>query len=127
MTGCLRGHGYPAWPDAIVAADGRGSYPEVSGLDEKSAIAALQPVCGPILDNLPPGARPSPDTVTAAQLATLLAFAVCMRGHGAPQWPDPNPAGGFTLSPAELQLVGAGGVPAYCRAIYAGRITVDAS
>jgi len=127
MTGCLRGHGYPDWPDAVVAADGRGSYPEVAGLDEKSALNQLQPICGPILDGLPPAARPSPDTVTAAQLATLRAFAACMRGHGAPQWPDPNPDGGFTLAPAQLQLVGAGGVPAECRAVYAGRIAVDAS
>lgn len=127
LTGCLRGHGYPDWPDAVVDAEGRGSYPEVSGLDEKAAIGQLQPVCGPILDELPPAARPSPDSVTAAQLATLRAFAACLRGHGAPQWPDPNPDGGFTLGPAELQLVGAGGVPADCRAIYAGRISVDAS
>jgi hypothetical protein len=127
MTGCLRGHGYPDWPDAIIDADGRGTYPEASGLDEKSAIGQLQPVCGPILDELPPGARPSPDTITDAELATLRAFAACMRGHGAPQWPDPNPDGGFTLSPAELQLVGTGGVPAQCRAVYAGRLTVDAS
>ena len=127
MTGCLRGHGYPDWPDAIVDADGRGSYPQVAGVDEKSAIAQLQPVCGAILDELPPAARPSADTVSAAELATLRAFAACLRGHGAPQWPDPNPDGGFSLTPAELQLVGTGGVPADCRAIYAGRITVDAA
>jgi hypothetical protein len=127
MTGCLRGHGYPDWPDAVVAADGRGSYPEVAGLDEKSALSQLEPICGSILNDLNPAARPSPDTVSAAQLATLRAFAACLRGHGAPQWPDPNPDGGFTLAPTELQLVGTGGVPAECRVVYAGRITVDPS
>lgn len=127
LVGCMRTHGYPSWPDAVVDADGRGSFPDVAGLDEKSAIAALQPVCGAILDQLPAAARPTAQVVTTAQLATLRAFAACLRQHGIPRWPDPNADGGFPLRPAETQLVGTNGIPADCRAVYAGAIAVDPS
>lgn len=125
MTECLRTHGYPNWPDAVIDNSGRGNYPEVAGLDEKGAIDALQSTCGHILDQLPAEAQPHQQQVTAAQLATLLQFARCMREHGEADWPDPQPDGGFPLSADAQQRIGAAGIPAACRAVYSGSIAVD--
>jgi hypothetical protein len=125
LTECMRTHGYPNWPDAVIDDSGRGSYPEVVGLDEKAAIDALQATCGHILDQLPPEAQPHQQQVTAAQMATLLQFARCMREHGEADWPDPRPDGGFPLSVDAQQRIGAVGVPTVCRALYSGSIAVD--
>ena len=125
LTECMRTHGHPNWPDAVIDNSGRGSYPEVAGLDEKAAIDALQGTCGHILDQLPPEAQPHQQQVTAAQIATLLQFARCMREHGEADWPDPRPDGGFPLTVDAQQRVGAAGVPAACRAVYSGSIAVD--
>ncbi len=125
MTECIRGHGYPNWPDAVIDGSGRGSYPGMAGLDEKSAIDALQSTCGHILDQLPPEAQPHQQQVTGAQMAMLLQFARCMREHGEADWPDPMDDGGFPLSAATQQRIGEAGVPAACRAIYSGSIAID--
>ncbi len=125
LTECMRTHGYPTWPDAVVDSSGRGSYPEVAGLDEKAAIHALQGTCGHILDRLPPQAQPHQQQVTAEQMATLLRFAQCMREHGEAHWPDPRPDGGFPLSVDLQRHIGATGVPAPCRSVYSGRLVID--
>jgi hypothetical protein len=121
----MRTHGYPNWPDAVIDSSGQGSYPDVSGLDEKAAIDALQGTCGQVLDQLPPQAKPHQQQITAAQMATLMQFAQCMREHGEMDWPDPRADGGFPLSADTRQRIGAAGVPAACRAGYSGSIAID--
>lgn len=125
MTQCMRTHGYPNWPDAVIGDNGQGTYPDVAGLDQKTAIDQLQATCGQILGQLPAQARPNQQPVTAAQLATLRQFAQCMRTHGEPDWPDPNADGGFPLAAEIKTHIGTTGVPPACRAIYSGSIAID--
>jgi hypothetical protein len=56
-----------------------------------AAVAALAAACGGGSD--PPSAR----TPTFAQ---EVALAQCLRSHGAPNFPDPDPSGGFSLHAA---------------------------
>jgi hypothetical protein len=97
---CARSHGYPSWPDAVVAPDGRASFPEVAGLDIKRARAAVQDACGPVLRQLPPQIRPR--TPTAAELAAIRRYAACIRQHGIPHFPDPDASGAWPPGGVEV-------------------------
>jgi len=44
----------------------------------------------------------------ASAPGSALAFALCMRSHGVPGWPDPNSYGGFDKSKLTQQQLGAG-------------------
>ena len=59
-----------------------------------AAVAVLATACGGSGD-------PSPDSPVSGGPATraqLVALARCMRGHGAPNFPDPSTSGGFNLT-----------------------------
>jgi hypothetical protein len=90
---CARSNGYPGWPDAVVAPDGRATFPEAAGFDIKQARTAIQDACGPVLRDLPPQIRPR--TPTAAELAQIRRYSACIRGHGIPHFPDPDASGAF--------------------------------
>jgi hypothetical protein len=52
----------------------------------------------------------SSETSAASAQRSALAFALCMRSHGVPGWPDPNSYGGFDKSKlTQQQLGGEGG------------------
>src|SRR5579871_678548 len=93
---CMRSHGVPDFPDPSsngqitvdFAHGGKDGSPASAGLDRMSEqyISADQ-TCRHLL----PGGVP-----TAAQsqqaAAKELRFSLCMRSHGVPNYPDPNPA-----------------------------------
>jgi hypothetical protein len=59
-----------------------------------AAVAVLATACGGRFDPSPAGSAPGgAATFTFAQ---ELVLAQCMRGHGVPDFPDPNAAGGFS-------------------------------
>jgi hypothetical protein len=60
-----------------------------------AAAAVLAAACGG-------GSRSAAGSPGAGQgrLAQALAFAHCMRSHGAPNFPDPNSSGGFAMKPS---------------------------
>ena len=53
-----------------------------------AAVAALATACG--------GSAPS--SASAPTYAQEIALAQCMRGHGVPNFPDPNASGSYTLT-----------------------------
>jgi hypothetical protein len=63
-----------------------------------AAVAVLATACG--------GSAPS--SVSAPTYTQVLALAQCMRGHGVPNFPDPDTSGGYTLTP-NGSIEGAGG------------------
>jgi hypothetical protein len=90
---CYRQHGDPGAPDPNYdPSDGRWH------LDAGFVPQATQRAC----QHLFPSADPSP-AVPQAQFQALVRLAVCIRQHGVPNWPDPNPAGQFPLPPSLLQ------------------------
>jgi hypothetical protein len=69
----------------------------VGALAVAAAVAALTTACGS-----------ASSTVSAPSYAQVLALATCMRGHGVPNFPDPDASGGYTLT-SKGAIEGAGG------------------
>jgi hypothetical protein len=85
---CARKHGMPNLPDPRIDSSGEAIFPGGLRIPPQTRQG-----CQSLYDRLiPNGQNRAP---TAAQLASLLRFAHCMRGHGIPDWPDPRPDGTF--------------------------------
>jgi hypothetical protein len=88
---CYRSHGDPSFPDPVYDPnDGRWHF----AISPGSAPEATQQAC----QHLFPSVNPSPP-VPQAQFQQLLRLAQCIRQHGVPNWPDPDPDGSFPLPP----------------------------
>ena len=85
---CARAHGMPGLPDPHINASGKAIFPNGLTVPERTRQA-----CQATFNRLIPNAQNTEPT--RAQLAGLLRFARCMRGHGIPDWPDPRPDGTF--------------------------------
>jgi hypothetical protein len=89
---CYRAHGDPSFPDPVYdPGDGRWHFAVSPG----NAPLATQQACR----HLFPAANASPP-VPQAQFQKLVRLAECLRSHGVPTWPDPDPAGSFGLPPS---------------------------
>jgi hypothetical protein len=103
IVACYRAHGDPSFPDPVYdPGDGRWHF----GTSPGSAPLATQQACR----HLFPAANASPP-VPQAQFQALVRLAECLRSHGLPTWPDPDPDGSFGLPPALLSKT-----PAFHRA-----------
>jgi hypothetical protein len=88
---CYRAHGDPSFPDPVYdPSDGRWHFAVSPG----SAPASTQQACR----HLFPTANASPP-VPQAQFQQLVRLAQCIRTHGQPIWPDPDPDGSYPLPP----------------------------
>ena len=77
---------------------GNRSLRRAGALAVAAAVAVLATACG--------GSAPS--SASRPTYAQVLALAQCMRGHGVPDFPDPNASGGYTLT-SNGSVEGAGG------------------
>jgi hypothetical protein len=92
IVACYRAHGDPSFPDSVYdPSDGRWHFAVSPG----SAPASTQQAC----QHLFPSDNSSPP-VPQAQFQKLVRLAECLRQHGVPNWPDPDPDGAFGLPPA---------------------------
>lgn len=88
---CYRTHGDPSFPDPVYdPSDGRWHFAVSPG----SAPASTRQAC----QHLFPTVNASPP-VPQAQFQQLVRLAECLRHHGVPNWPDPDPDGSFPLPP----------------------------
>ena len=94
---CIRANGLPNFADPTVGSDGQIHVPASAPRLPASAEAA----CRSIIDQLPDTGPTTAPPVSQAVFQQWLAFARCMRTHGLPDFPDPNPDGSFTL-PADI-------------------------
>jgi hypothetical protein len=86
---CMRSHGVPNYPDPV--SNGTGISVELPDSSSPQFQAAQQ-ACRSL-------APPPPTAAQQAQnLARALNFARCMRAHGEPNFPDPQPNGDVNLS-----------------------------
>jgi hypothetical protein len=103
---CLRQQGLANFPDPAVATDGPAAGRAIL---DKSALKGY-PVavvnqalnaCHTVLDqaNLLSGQSSS---VSSQEIQTRLALARCIRAHGVPNFPDPNPTTGDVTPPPGL-------------------------
>lgn len=89
---CYRTHGDPSFPDPVYDPhDGRWHFAVSPGTAPLSTQRACQ--------HLFPAANASPP-VPQAQFQQLVRLAECLRHHGVPNWPDPDPDGSFPLPPS---------------------------
>jgi hypothetical protein len=88
---CMRKHGAPNFPDP--RDDGNGyhlRYGPKNGIDPRSSqFTYAQQACKKLLPN---GGRPSSQE-QARELQETLEYAICMRAHGVPNFPDPKVSG----------------------------------
>jgi hypothetical protein len=78
-----------------------------------AVAAALTAACG----GGPPSAAGS-SGAGQGRLAQALAFAHCMRSHGAPNFPDPDSSGGFAMKPSNSSSVNVPRAHAACAHLY---------
>ena len=103
---CYRTHGDPTFPDPVYdPSDGRWHY----AISPNSAPASTRQACQRLMPNM----TASPP-VPQAQFQELVRLAQCIRQHGVPNWPDPDPDGAFGLPPSLQKKT-----PAYARAAQA--------
>jgi len=86
--------------------DGNRSLRRGGALALVAAVAVLVTGCGVVHVHLGSPADPAP--AQAPTYGQELALAKCMRAHGVPTFPDPNPEGGYTLT-STGSIKGAGG------------------
>jgi hypothetical protein len=92
IVSCYRAHGDPSFPAPVYdPSDGRWHFAVSPGTAPASTRQACQ--------HLFPTANASP-AVPQAQFQQLVRLAECLRQHGVPNWPDPDPDGAFGLPPA---------------------------
>ena len=92
IVACYRAHGDRSFPDPVYdPRDGRWHFAASPG----SAPLSTQQAC----QRLFPQASASPP-IPQAKFQQLVKFAECMRQHGVPNWPDPDPDGSFGLPPS---------------------------
>jgi hypothetical protein len=78
-----------------------------------AAVAVLATACG----GGSTGAAGSPGA-GQGRLAQALAFAHCMRSHGAPNFPDPDSSGGFVMKPSTSSSFNVPQAHAACAHLY---------
>ena len=91
---CVRAHGVPNFPDP----DSNGQIPEAAKralreVSDSRAKAATY-ACADLNPYNSSGSQP---TASAQTIAERLSLSRCMRGHGVPNFPDPNSTGDYDL------------------------------
>lgn len=100
IVACYRAHGDPGFPDPVYdPSDGRWHF----AISPGTAPVSTQRACR----HLFPSGNATPP-VPQAQFRQLVRLAECLRQHGEPAWPDPDPQGAFPLPPPLLQKTPAG-------------------
>jgi hypothetical protein len=93
-SACMRSHGVPKFPDPdseghflLKAGPGTGIEPESAQF--KAADRACR--------KLAPKETPPSPAQQAKDREKFLKFSACMRSHGLPKFPDPDPSGGIII------------------------------
>jgi hypothetical protein len=128
---CLRDHGLTRMPDAQLSQDGYLQFVALQDYNWKDDLRTHQSIidaCQPIEDRYPPNAFRPKEQFSADDLRKLAEYAKCVRAHGIPDFPDPNPAGEFDVSGTSL----ANGIPGKlrdqadqaCKSVWSGAVKI---
>ena len=104
---CLREHGLPNVPDPVVATDGPAKG---QGILDKSALKAdadglvdqAITACKAAIAAADIATSQNSTNISQQELQARLALARCIRAHGVPNFPDPNPTTGDVSPPPGL-------------------------
>jgi hypothetical protein len=97
-SACMRSHGVPTFPDPGSTGQIRLDPRKLaeSGIDVDSP--RFKRAARACLRLQPKGAGSTARQPTSAQQQAMLRFARCMRSHGVPNFPDPQPGGALDLA-----------------------------
>jgi hypothetical protein len=87
---CVRSHGVPTFPDPTTSPRAF----KTAFNTQSPAFHSAETGCAHLLPG--GGPRNQSEAQSPAQVAELVAFARCMRGHGFPSFPDPTSSGQLT-------------------------------
>lgn len=99
IVACMRSHGAPNMPDPQVFHSGGKTgivMPDPGSASNSPAFTFAQKACHALKSDAAISNTSQAASATAQRLKQALAFAACMRSHGAPNFPDPNSQGLFT-------------------------------
>jgi len=104
---CMRAHGLPTFPDPAVATDGPAAGHAIldkSVLKNYSDGVVNQAItaCRSALDQAGLVSGQGSSNISQQELQARLALARCIRAHGVPNFPDPNPTTGDVTPPPGL-------------------------
>jgi hypothetical protein len=92
---CIRDHGIPDYADPVIGP-GDVVYADQRDLENAgdAAVASAVAACQTLISraNFDPTTRPVPPP---QMVRDGVRVAACLRAHGLPNWPDPNPHTGF--------------------------------
>lgn len=95
---CMRSHGLPDYPDPQISSSGGQVHVKISPGSLNPNSPAFKTATKACHELVPNGGAPGAAAANSAQdQAQGLKFAVCMRSHGVPKFPDPDHDGAFDL------------------------------
>ena len=91
---CIRAHGIPNYPDP----NSKGQFVAQNGSNLPNVSSGVADAAAKACQKLQPPSMPGPQGgQQGGNTSQGLSFTACMRSHGEPNFPDPNPNGSFTL------------------------------
>ncbi|HEY2200380.1 MAG TPA: hypothetical protein VGH56_00720 [Solirubrobacteraceae bacterium] len=103
---CMRSHGEPRFPDPDAHGEVKDQL-RASGIDVNSS--QYQAAVGACHSLLPSGGAGTTQAEVQQEWSEFRSFARCMRRHGVPNWPAPQPRSGtdprpmFEIQPVDLE------------------------
>jgi hypothetical protein len=100
FTRCMRSHGLPDFPDPNANGHGFGNQQQQQHEESNPHLATAYSDCRHLLPSAPSS---SGNKVVPSQ-TQLVRFSQCMRSHGVPDYPDPNPDVSLRTELAQLGI-----------------------
>jgi hypothetical protein len=100
FTQCMRSHGLPDFPDPNANGHGFGNQQQQQQEESNPHLETAYNDCRHLLPSAPSS---SGNKVIPSQ-AQLVRFSQCMRSHGVPDYPDPNPDVSLRTELAQLGI-----------------------
>jgi len=120
---CIRDHGVPNFPDPVIDTHGNLQVDDqILNSLPASLVQAVKQACTTQIDAAQAAVNTTQQAATPQVIAQETRFAQCMRQHGWPNFPDPDPHGGFSAT-APGQVPTSKSDPAFqaCRAALPSR------
>jgi hypothetical protein len=101
FTQCMRSHGLPDFPDPNANGHGFGNQQQQQQEESNPHLATAYGDCQHLLPSAPSS---SGNKKVVPSQAQLVRFSQCMRSHGVPDYPDPNPGVSLRTELAQLGI-----------------------
>jgi len=96
---CMRSHGLPDFPDPNANGQGFGNQQDANQEQNNPHFGTAYSACRHLLPS-----APSSHGKVIPSSSQLVQFAQCMRSHGVPNYPDPNPNASLGAEFAQLGI-----------------------